>query len=336
MNTACKASHIWRIQNGFYRFFLILIFLISAPLSLYALPDPSPEIIDQLEQATEQRIEAVTILGGDNGAVGGFYEFKTNDNIDLRITKLGGCGTVAHPRALGSGSIKWAPILKGNLGYMTANYNYKSGYLEGNSNYYDNYFAELGAGARFYFTEHLSTAPVISFIYGHTDNKFKPGNSLGDEFKAVFSGTLVDWEMDTWTLVPSLDIKYTFNLKRTSFEFYSRYNFFHTEDFRSSSPDLKVNGNSQTWENKLDVDMPIGIKLMNRELHTGGFVAATGLFGDASDGFHENLIYTVNGRIVLDMLGKLWKTRWVGIGASYFWGEYFSGWAAGADLKLQF
>ncbi len=335
MNTAFRANHLLRIQNGFYGF-LIFIFLISAPFSVYALPDPSPEIIEQLEHVTEQRIEAVTILGGDNGAVGGFYEFKTNDDIDLRITKLGGCGIVAPPRALGSGSIKWAPVLKGNLGYMTANYSYKSGYLVGNSNYYDNYFAELGAGARFFFTEHLSTAPVISFIYGHTDNKFKPGNSLGDEFKSVFSGTLVDWEMDTWTLVPSLDIKYTFNLKRTSFEFYSRYNFFHTEDFRSSSPDLKANGNSQTWENKLNVDVPLGIMFLTRELHTGGFIAATGLYGDASKGLNENHIYTVNGRLVLDMLGKIWKTRWIGVGASYFWGDNFSGWAAGADLRLQF
>ncbi|HEY9160517.1 MAG TPA: hypothetical protein VIS94_05490 [Desulfomonilia bacterium] len=82
--------------------------------------------------------------------------------------------------------------------------------------------------------------------------------------------------------------------------------------------------------------MPLGIRLTKRELHTGGFIAATGLFGDASEGFHEDLIYTVNGRIVLDMMGNLWRTRWLGIGASYFWGEYFSGWATGADLKLQF
>jgi hypothetical protein len=142
--------------------------------------------------------------------------------------------------------------------------------------------------------------------------------------------------MDTWTLVPSLDIKYTFNLKRTLFEFYSRYNFFRTEDFSSSSPDLKVNGNSQTWENKFNVDVPLGIMFLNREIHTGGFIAATGLYGDASKGLNENHIYTVNGRLVLDMLGKIWKTRWIGVGASYFWGDNFSGWAAGADLRLQF
>ncbi len=331
MGIACNSNFTWIIQN-----FFCLLILLSSAICAYAQPVPPDDIIDQLEHVTEQRIEAVTILGGDNGAVGGFYKFKTNDDIDLNITKLGGCGTVAPPRPLGLDNIKWAPVLKGNLGYMTANYSYNSGYLEGNSNYYDNYFAELGAGARFYFTEHLSTAPVVSFIYGHTDNNFKPSNSLGNEFKTFFSGKLMDWEMDTWTFVPSLDIKYTFNLKRTSFEFYSRYNFFHTEDFRSSSPDLKINGNSQTWENKLNVDVPLGVKLLKRELHTGGFIAATGLFGDASEGFHENFIYTVNGRLVLDMMGILWKTRWIGVGASYFWGDYFSGWAAGADLRLQF
>ena len=176
--------------------FLMLILLISAPFPAFALSDPPPEIIDQLEHVTEQRVEAVTILGGDNGAVGGFYKFTTTDDIELNITKLGGCGIIASPRSLGLVNIKWAPMLKGNIGYMTTNYRYGSGYLEGNTNYYDNYSLELGAGARFFFTEHLSMAPMVSAIYGHTENKFKPGNAAGDSFNAEFSGTLVDWELE--------------------------------------------------------------------------------------------------------------------------------------------
>ena len=44
----------------------------------------------------------------------------------------------------------------------------------------------------------------------------------------------------------------------------------------------------------------------------------------------------VAGRFVLDFLGKLWKVRWLGLGASYFWGHEFSGWSAGVDVRLQF
>jgi len=47
-------------------------------------------------------------------------------------------------------------------------------------------------------------------------------------------------------------------------------------------------------------------------------------------------LYTADGRLVFDFLGKLWKVRWVGLGASYFWGHDFSGWSAGLDLRLKF
>jgi hypothetical protein len=38
----------------------------------------------------------------------------------------------------------------------------------------------------------------------------------------------------------------------------------------------------------------------------------------------------------MDFLGELWKVRWLGLGASYFWGDNFSGWSMGVDLRLQF
>ena len=44
----------------------------------------------------------------------------------------------------------------------------------------------------------------------------------------------------------------------------------------------------------------------------------------------------VNGRLVLDFLGKLWKVKWLGLGASYFFSDNFSGWSAGLDLRFKF
>jgi hypothetical protein len=48
------------------------------------------------------------------------------------------------------------------------------------------------------------------------------------------------------------------------------------------------------------------------------------------------LFYTLNGRLVLDFLGKLWKVKWLGLGASCFLGDHFSGWSAGLDLRFKF
>ena len=137
-------------------------------------------------------------------------------------------------------------------------------------------------------------------------------------------------------MAPSLDAQYEWDVGRATFEFTSRYNFFYTESFNSSSPVVSVSGDSHTWENKLDVDVPLGWKVLDREFHAGGFFARTELFGGAADGLNENHVYTLNGRFVLDVLGRVWKVRWIGAGYSYFWGDNFGGWSAGVDMRFQF
>ena len=137
---------------------------------------------------------------------------------------------------------------------------------------YDVLAVQLGGGARFYFNDHLSLAPAVSGIYGHTENEFKPQNPIGDAVKAAASGTFVDWQLDTWSVMPSLDLRYEWQWRRNTFEFSSRYTFFHTESFASSSPVVSVNGDSHTWENKLDADVPLGWGVFGCELHTGGFI----------------------------------------------------------------
>ena len=98
---------------------------------------------------------------------------------------------------------------------------------------------------------------------------------------------------------------------------------------------LNASGNSQGWENKLDADVPLGLKVFGRELHTGGYFARTELFGDLREGLDMDHIYSANGRLVLDFTGKLWKVRWLGVGTTYYWSRAVSGWAIGLDARLE-
>jgi hypothetical protein len=97
-----------------------------------------------------------------------------------------------------------------------------------------------------------------------------------------------------------------------------------------------VAGSSQTWENRLDVDIPTGWHPFGREFHTGGYFNRTELYGNISDGMNEDYIYKANLRAVLNFEGVLWKLRWLGVGGSYFWGRDFSGWSAGIDIRFKF
>ena len=80
--------------------------------------------------------------------------------------------------------------------------------------------------------------------------------------------------------------------------------------------------------------MPLGLHVFGRELHTGGFVSRTEIFGNAAQGFDTSYTYTANSRLVLDFLGKIWKVKWVGLGFSYFWGHNIGGWSAGLDMRF--
>ena len=310
--------------------------LILVAATALAQPVVPPEAVEQFQQVIGNRVEAVTILGGDSGAAGGFYTFRGGNVASLDIAKLGGVGDVAAPRPWGTSGWKWAPVLQGNLGRISAENDFASGYLAGNKSVYDVFAAQAGGGARLYFTDAFSLAAAVSGIYGRTENEFRAQNAVGDTVKAAASGTYVDWQIDTWSVVPSLELRYTWRWRDTALEFSSRGTFFHTESFASSSPVVSVNGDSHTWENKLDVDVPLGWQLFGRDLHTGGFIARTDLGGNAAAGLNENHFYTVNGRLVVDLLGRVWQVQWLGLGASRFVGEHFNGWTAGLDVRFKF
>ena len=63
------------------------------------------------------------------------------------------------------------------------------------------------------------------------------------------------------------------------------------------------------------------MSVTSADARRGGFLTRTELSGGAAGGLNSNYAYTANVRLVLDFTGKLWKTRLLGIGASYFRGR---------------
>jgi hypothetical protein len=307
-----------------------------AALHAAAQPVLPPEAIDQLQGAVGNRVETLTILGGDYAAAGGVYTFRGGTLADFSLGKIGGGGAVAAPKPIGVADLKWAPVLQGNLGRGSVDNEFTTGFLQGNRSRYEMTAVQAGGGVRLYFTDNLSISPTLSGIYGSTENEFRPQNAVGDFVKSVASGTYVDWHIKTWSIVPAVEGRYDWLWGRTTVELSSRYTYYHTESYESSSPVVSVDGNSQTWENRLDLDVPLGLKLFDRELHTGGFISRTELEGGVAEGFTQPHFYTANARLVLDFFGHVWPLRWIGVGCSYFWSEKFGGWSAGVDVRLQF
>ncbi len=299
---------------------------------------------NEIRAGIENRVEALTIFGGDFGLADGSYKSHANvapgrvsANVESRLTKAGGDGDIGDPEPLGDLNIGWQPRLQGNIGYLESTNLPTSGLRASDSSEYTTYAIEFGGGARFWLTDRFSLAPTLMGLFGHTSNTYTVRSAFMKANQALATQLgLINWSVDTWTLRPALDIQYVINWGRSIVTLSSDPTYFHTEDFNSSNRNVHIRGDSGSVVNKIDVDIPLGIELDGHELRSGGYLSRTDLLGGLESGLGVEHMNELHGRIVLDFLNQLWKVQWIGIGASYIWGTNISGWTAGADIAFRF
>jgi hypothetical protein len=309
----------------------------AAGLLLLLLPVTSVRAqLTQLNNLIGDRIEAATILGGDFGVSGAFFTGDNGATIDLQ--KFGGAGDVGDPRPLGNLGIGWQPRLQGSMGYLSSKNDFTTGQLAGAESKFHSYSIQFGGGARLWFNDAFSIAPTVMGMYGHTKNDFYANTNqfaITNQPLARQLG-LIDWTAETCTIRPAMDFQYIYLWRRAIFTLSSDPTYFHTGSFSTSNPNVSVSGDSETWENKIDVDIPLGKKLFGHELRTGGSLSRTEFFGDIKNGLNTDHLYEIHGRLTLDYLNQLWKVQWIGIGGSYLWGNNFHGYSIGADVQFRF
>lgn len=292
---------------------------------------------DQFRKLATARSETLAIMGGDDGISGGTYRFY-DDGTRMSITKLGGKGILGEPKRLGDSDMTWSPLLGGTIGYISGENSFNNNpILANNREEFTTFAAGLESGVKLSLTRELNIGPSLGLIYAHSDSSFKPGTPLGSHLKQLYGGQLFDWNIDTLSLVPSLDIQYEKPLNNDlKLTLHSRFAWFNTWSVASSSSYLHGSGSSYDWENRVDLDLKLPLKLFGFPLHTGGFVALDVLGDDFRDTVGTNTMYTVNGRLVLGELTGLWKLNWLGLGVSYIAAKSFYGYSVGLDARLKF
>jgi hypothetical protein len=317
--------------------------ILAGQLPLSAQSQITPDQVSQVRSSIGNRVEALTILGGDYGLGDGTYHYTGNSignshaDVDTNISKIGGWGEVGDPQQLGQLGIGWQPRFQGSVGYLDSKNDFDSGLLKNDISDSRIFAIQFGGGARFWLNENLSLAPTFMGMFGHITNEYTAHSAfMVANLPQARRVGLVDWNADTWTARPALDIQYVYIWDRTIFKLSSDPTYFHTKSFNSSNSNVSIGGDSETWANKIDVDIPLGKQLYGHELRTGGYFSRTELFDDIKAGLNNGHIYEVHGRLVLDFLNQFWKTQWIGIGGSYFWGGNFSGWSVGADVAFRF
>ena len=318
------------------------IILALGVAALCCLPAPSVAVdlavySDQFRKLATSRSETLAIMGGDDGISGGTYRFY-DDGSCMSITKLGGKGILGEPNRLGDSDMSWAPLLGGTIGYISGENSFNNNpVLSGNKEKFATFAVGLDAGVKLNLTKELSIGPSLGLIYAHSDSTFEPGTALGTHLKQLYAGQLFDWNIDTFSLVPALDLQYEKPLTNDlTLALLSRFAWFNTWSVASSSSYLHGSGSSYDWENRVDLDLRLPLTLFGFPLHTGGFVALDVLGDDFRDTVGTNTMYTINGRLVLGELTGLWKLNWLGLGVSYIAAKSFYGYSVGLDARLKF
>ena len=303
----------------------------------------TPEQASQLRDVTGNRVEALTILGGDYGIAGasfrstGKFSFGESADASIAVTKLGGSGDIGDPQPLGSLAVGWQPRVQGNMGALDGTQTLHSSLVEGDVTEIRTYGIEFGGGARFWVTDRLSFTPTVMGLYGRSSESYTANSAFmrANLDKARELG-LVDWEADTWTVITGVDIEYVMRWDRTIVSLSSLPVYYRTETFQSSNTHVNIRGDSGSWSNTIDVDIPLGMQFYGHELRSGGYYRWIGFYGDLKDGFQRSNLNEIHGRVALDFLNQLWKVQWIGIGASYLWGPNITGWSAGLDVVFRF
>jgi hypothetical protein len=305
----------------------------------------TPEQTQQLRNAIGTRVEALTILGGDFGLSDGSFKstesgmFAPGEYTDtqLDMTKVGGAGDIGDPQPLGDLGIGWQPRIQGNMGYLESTNRIHGAPLEGDTSTFRDFAIQFGGGARFWLNQELSLAPTLMGMYGYTSNTYTVVSAfMRTNLPRITQLGLVDWRVQTWALRPALNIQYVLTWDRLIVTLSSDSTYFHIRSFTESNPGVQVNGNSGSWGNKVDVDIPLHVQWNGHELRTGGYFSRTELYGDLKDGLDVEHVNELHGRLVLDYLNQFWKVQWVGIGGSYLWGTNIRGWTLGADIAFRF
>jgi hypothetical protein len=304
----------------------------------------TPEVVNQTRAVVQDRIVALTILGGDYGLSSGFYRLhgpmalvESDADVKFDVTKFGGSGDVGDPQPLGDSGVSWQPRLQGNMGYLDSKFDASAGLLAGDASKVNTAAIEFGGGARFWFGDSFSVAPTLMGLYGHSSDDYTVRSAyMQQNLPLATQLGLVDWSVNTWTVRPALNIQYLIRFGRKTVTLSSDPTYFHTQGFGASNAYLKVNGNSGSIDDKIDLDLPLGVHFLGHELHTVGYLSRTELLGDLKDGLGVSHVNEVHGRLVLEVLHQLWKVQWIGVGASYLNGPNISGWAVGADIAFRF
>jgi hypothetical protein len=294
----------------------------------------SAAALQQLDTAIGQRVEATAVFGTQSIASRAGLGWTLDDATGY-IYKIPWKTELQDPGPVGDQGLLWAPVFEGGIGYGGFANHFDNNVLVGNESDFSTVALSLGGGPRIYFGDSgFSVLPAFDLLYAYTANDFEANTPLGQAVAA--NGQFVNWQVHTLSLVPSFDLQFKKTYGRWIPKFTSDFAYYNTRPIYRSTDALSFRSASMLWANKFDLDYVTGWKVLDCPVHFGGDIARTDLFEGLQAALDTDHYYQTDGRITLDVLGRLWKVDTLGVTAGYFWCNAFTGFSVGLECSLKF
>ena len=310
----------------------VLLLLFSAGLTARAqIPAGA---LQQLDTAIGQRVEATAVFGTQSIASRAGLGW-TLDDATGHIYKIPWKAELQDPGPVGDQGLLWAPVFEGGIGYGGFVNKFDNSVLAGNESDYDTLALSLGGGPRIYFGDSgFSVLPAFGLLYAYTDNNFDANTPPGQA--VVANGQYVNWHVHTLSLVPSFELQFKKTYGHWLPKFTSDFAYYNTRPVYRSTAALSFRSASMLWANKFDLDYITPWKVLDCPVHFGGDISRTDLYEGLQAALDTDHYYQTDGRVTLDVLGRVWKVDTFGLSAGYFWCGAFSGFSVGIECSLKF
>ncbi len=293
-----------------------------------------PGVVQQLDSAIGQRVEATAVIGTQSIASRAGLGWKLND-AEGTIYKIPWDFALWDPVPLCESDMMWALEIDGGVGYGGFVNHFKKNVLAGNESDFQTAALALGAGPRFHFGEGgFSVRPAFGLVYAYTKNDFDANTPLGQLVAA--DGRYVNWTTQTISLKPSFDLQYKKTFGRWTPKVSSGFAYFNTMPITRSTDALSFRSSSMVWVNKLDLDYLTPWGLLDCPMHFGTDFSRTDLYQGLRGALGTDYYYQTDGRVTWDLKGRVWKMNSIGLSGGYFWCDSFNGYSIGLEFSAGF
>jgi hypothetical protein len=292
-----------------------------------------PALSDFVRQTITNSVAATIAFTSTDAISAGSFVFEEKDergDTRFNITRI----PVRHFFSRWKDS-RIAPFITGSLGYFEDNEKVLLGDPPDESRF-KALSISLGGGIKLEVIEkYLWLIPEIDLIYGRTWNDHEYKSELSKNlFKPLLDGILFNWQIDTFTYAPALQLAFEYPVRVITLGFDTKLTYLNIRTVKEDYPEQAVKSDSTLWRNRVRLELPIGVSVFNMPLSLRGDFSRVEFGGDVARPLKESYFYEVGAELAFDTSRNVKWLNSVSIGAGYTFSERITGWSLRLGYKF--